>query len=202
MQGARLAAFAALAATAGDLLLLHVANAQRPALGLPAPPSGALAVGGLLGVVAIPLYALGYRAAARAMAPAAPRAARAVAILGGVAAALGAAIHGGTALAIRADLARGAPAGDPLAAVAGWGPWLVAPWLAASLCVLAASALLAARAPALGAARVANPALLTVALAALGAAAGELGRAFLLPAAPNLAHLAFFALCARGRGRR
>jgi len=40
-----------------------------------------------------------------------------------------------------------------------------------------------------------------LALAALGLAT-PLGRAFLVPAAPNLAHVAFFALCARAAARR
>ena len=54
-----LAAVAALAASAGDLLLLWVASAGRTELGLPAPLPGALLAGHLLGVFAIPLYGVG-----------------------------------------------------------------------------------------------------------------------------------------------
>ena len=43
---------------------------------------------------------------------------------------------------------------------------------------------------------VANPAVASVLLAAAGAAT-ELGRAFLVPAAPNLAHVVFFAAALR-----
>jgi hypothetical protein len=44
----------------------------------------------------------------------------------------------------------------------------------------------------------ANPLVVTLALSALGASF-ELGRWFLLPAAPNLAHVVFFALGMRSR---
>jgi hypothetical protein len=44
----------------------------------------------------------------------------------------------------------------------------------------------------------ASPAPLTIALVVLGAGS-VLGRAFLVPMAPNVAHLLFFALAGRGR---
>jgi hypothetical protein len=66
---AELAAGAALVASAGDLLLLYVANAQRAEAGLPEAGEAPLWIGGALGVVAIPFYALGYLAASRVVSP-------------------------------------------------------------------------------------------------------------------------------------
>jgi hypothetical protein len=191
-----LACLGAAVATGGDLLMLWVANALRPELGLPRPGSAVLWVGGLLGVAGIPLYAAGYRAVSRIAAADSPGVARLISWAGAGAAGLGALIHGLTAAMIQADLGSGAPGRAPLEAVGSWGTGIVALWAAASLLVLAASASVlvrALRSPALprwwG---WLNPALGTLALAGIGATT-ELGRAFLLPAAPNLAHLAFFA---------
>jgi hypothetical protein len=52
---ATVAALAAAAATAGDLLLLWAGNAARPELALPRPPAGVLRVGMWLGTLAMPL---------------------------------------------------------------------------------------------------------------------------------------------------
>ena len=93
---------AALAATAGDLLLLWVANAARPELHLAPPPPGALVAGYYLGVLAIPLYGLGYWEVAQGLAPAGERAARAVFLLGLSGGALGGVVHGVTGLVIHA----------------------------------------------------------------------------------------------------
>lgn len=197
------AAAAALVATAGDLLMLLVANAARPELALPRPPPLALPLGAFLGIVAIPLYALGYHAVARAIAPGSPLRARIVRGCGLGAALIGAAIHGATALAIRADQTAGANAGSPLESVAANG-LLVAAWAAAALLAVAASAAIAgARSLARPVAWL-NPAAATL-LLALAGLPGELGRSFLVPAAPNLAHAAFFgaaALAASGSGQR
>jgi hypothetical protein len=179
--------------------LLWVGNAARPELGLAAPPGPALFVGGALGVGAIPVYALGYRAAAALVAGASPRAARIASSAGGSASFLGAAIHGATAWQIAQSPGSTL---DPLAATLE-SPLLVVLWSAATLLVLVASvafalAALRARERALA---LANPALVTVLLGALGRASLWL-QAFLAPAAPNLAHLAFFTACALASGRR
>jgi hypothetical protein len=190
---------AAVVASARDLLMLWVANARRPELALGEPAAGWLALGGALGVLAIPLYAIGWRDAARIAAPgASPAAARALAAFGGASALLGAAIHALTALEIDAALGSDAPARDPLAAVAATGGTLVGLWAAAAACVLVASAIFARAAAWAGAGRLAlaTPVPLTLALVAL-AVPWVLGRAFLAPAAPNLAHVIFFAACAR-----
>jgi len=190
--------FAAALASAGDLLMLWVANARRPEQALGEPGLGWLWLGGALGVLAIPCYALGWHDAARIVAPAASRgAARAIVGLGAASAALGTLIHGLTARMIAGSVRAGAPALDPLAAVASAGGLLVALWAAAGAAVLVASLLFARAALRCGEPWLAllAPALGTLLLAAPALASPWLG-AFLAPAAPNLAHLAFFAACA------
>jgi len=200
-----IASGAAVAASIGDLLMLLVGNSLRPELQLPRPPGLALPVGGLLGVAAIPLYALGYRAVARAVGRSSRARARVVLVAGGGAAILGALIHGMTALSLGRAVAKGAAGRAPLESIAAEGGSLLAVWGAASVLVLLASlALLAAgtsRARALPR-RLGwlNPAALTLLFAAAGLPF-ELGRAFLLPAAPNLAHGAFFLLALDALGR-
>jgi hypothetical protein len=194
------AAAAAIVATAGDLLMLLVANAARPELALPRPPPLALPLGAVLGVAAIPLYALGYRAVARGIERASPRRARLIRSCGLGAAAIGAAIHGATALAIRSA---GSGAAAPLDAVAQ-SPLLVAAWTAAAALVVVASAAIAGAQAGPRALVWLNPAAATLVLALAGLP-GELGRSFLVPAAPNLAHVVFFcaaAVGARGAQRR
>jgi hypothetical protein len=189
------ACLGAAVATGGDLLMLWVANALRPELELPRPDSAVLWVGGLLGVAGIPLYAAGYRAIARIVASARPGVSRLISIAGAGAAGLGTLIHGLTATMIYTDLVSGAPGSPPLEAAGSWGAGIVALWAAATLLVLAASAAVLGcvlRSPALPRrCGWLNPAFATLALAAAGAGS-ELGRAFLVPAAPNLAHLIFF----------
>jgi hypothetical protein len=180
-------------------MLLYVANAQREELGLPPAGPAWLWLGGALGVLFIPLYALGYRAASRLVAPASSSAAQILFASGALAAVLGSLIHGLTAAYIRADLEAAVSGPDPLESVASWGALLPALWGLAALSVLIASALFAwfasrgaARAP--RSAALANPALVTVALSAVGLPFLFL-RSFLTPAAPNLAHLVFFSVC-------
>lgn len=198
----RVAIAAAVAASAGDLLLLLAANAGRPEAGaLPAPSEGLLVLGHYLGALAIPLYALGYRQVARGLAPGSPRIARWVFGLGAYAAALGGTVHGLTALLISTERRAGAPPTDPLAFVAHAGPFLL-PLSTLALAALLTGSILYAVAvlrggtafPAWMAA--ANPALL-VALVSLLAWPSPLLRAFVVPAAPNLVHVIFFGLVAR-----
>jgi len=195
------AALAAFVASAGDLLLLYVGNAQRPELALPPAGPAWLWLGGALGVLAIPFYALGYRAAARLVAPASVRGARALFATGAAGALVGSVIHGLTTWHIQRGLASGAAAGDPMASLAESGSVLLVAWGIAALLVLVASAVFlwfvtrdATDVP--RAAGLANPALLTLVLAAAGLPS-DLLRSFLTPAAPNIAHLVFFIVCAR-----
>jgi hypothetical protein len=95
-------------------------------------------------------------------------------------------------------------AGAPLDGVMQAGAALTVPWAAAALLVTLASAALAHAARRAAAPRVwlvANPAVATLLLGAAGAAT-ELGRAFVVPAAPNLAHVVFFATALRSAGAR
>jgi hypothetical protein len=191
----KLACGGAVAGSVGDLLMLWVANAQRQELALPAPGPLVLWTGGLLGVLGIPLYAAGYRAVSQAVRAAPQGIARLIFRAGAGAAGLGALIHGLTAALIHTDLRAETPSRPPLDAVAGWGPGLIALWAIATLLVLAASAgvLRASFSRDALPRRIGwlNPAFATLALAAAGAGS-EPGRAFLVPAAPNLAHLIFF----------
>jgi hypothetical protein len=161
-----LAAVAAVAANAGDLLLLWFASAGRAELGLPALPDGALLAGHLLGVFAIPLYGVGYWGVSRAIGAAHRRAARFVFVAGAFGGAYGGAVHGITGMAERLQAAAGI-------APAVWrGDTAFPRWMA-----------------------LANPVALVL-LAALLGAPTPLGRALLVPAAPNTAHVWFFALAA------
>ena len=188
-----IASGAAVVATLGDLLLLWVGNSQRPELDLPRPFGLALPLGALLGVCAIPLYALGYRAVARAMGPGARALARVTLLCGGAAAVIGALIHGLTALTIRAGIESGAVAAPPMEAVAASGAGLVTAWIAASLLFLCASiAVFTSRALPRSVAWL-NPLSVTIALVLAGFP-WEWGRSFLVPAAPNFAHVVFFSV--------
>ncbi|MFI5317851.1 MAG: DUF6796 family protein, partial [Myxococcota bacterium] len=199
------ALIAALAASAGDLLLLFVGNSLRPELGLPRPPGFVLTLGGVLGVVGIPFFALGYQAISREIEAASPALARIVLGCGAAGAAVGGVIHGLTALAIHTAIVSGAAAAPPLEAVAASGGVLAAAWVTASALLVAASLAIAA----VGVSRsellprwltLLNPAAVTVLLALCGLE-WEWGRSFLVPAAPNLAHVVFFACayCALSR---
>jgi len=192
------ATVAALAATAGDLLLLWVANAARPELrGLPPPPPGSLVAGYYLGVLAIPLYGLGYWQVAEDITPGGRRAARAVFFLGLAGGVVGGVVHGVTGLVIHADHLLGAAGEDPLAVVARHGAFLLPLWGLLGVLVVGGS-ILYARAVLGGSTRYSrwmaalNPALLVAVLGALATASPRL-EAFLLPAAPNVAHVLFFA---------
>jgi len=186
--------------------MLYVSNCRRPELSLPLVSPSILWLGGTLGAVAIPLYGIGYRGASRMIAEASPRGARAVFALGVIGGLLGGVIHGLTALHIHADIQAGVVAGDPLSAVAGWGRGIRVLWATAALAVFAASMFFfwyASRAPdrARRWAAFSNPAFGTAALALAGTATPLL-QAFLVPAAPNLAHVIFFVACRRAHGMR
>ena len=202
-----LAAVAALAASAGDLLLLWVGSAGRSELGLPAPPSGALLAGQQLGVFAIPLYGVGYWGVARGIGAAHRRAARFVFVAGALGGAYGGVVHGITGMAEQLERAAGVAPGDPMAFVARLGAFLVPLWVGVAAAIAAGSVVFAvaiARGPSAFPRWMAfaNP-LALVLLAALLGAPTPIGRALLVPAAPNLAHVWFFALAALAlSGRR
>jgi hypothetical protein len=221
---------AAVVASVGDLVMLYVAGAPRQELALAPPLRGLLVLGGVLGVVALPLYAAGYWAAFRLCSPegnrlAAPdhtavppgRSAAARHATGDVVAALaifacgtagafvGSVIHGLTALRIDADSMVAMAPPDSLTAMATWGPLLLALWTIALLCVVCASLafvwiVVRGRSPLDRRLAILNPALLTLALGAVGLPVESL-RSALTPAAPNLAHIVFFSVVARAASR-
>lgn len=198
-RSARLAGIAALFATIGDVLLLYIGNSQRAELGLPQIGEGWLWVGALLGVLAIPFYAIGYRAVSTWIAPLSRRAAQALSVSGLLGGLLGAVIHALTAVYIGTSLHRGVVNEDPLNAVLQSGPLLASLWGLAAILILFASLLFllyvgAGRSAAPWGLALANPAILTLALSTAGFPSLFL-RAFFTPAAPNLAHGIFFFLC-------
>lgn len=160
-------------------------------------PSGiALAIGGLLGCVSIPLYALGYAELSRAIRLTTPIPA-AIVLIGGTAfAALGAFIHGLTWVTIRNSALAGTTSTAPLDAIAASGGALLGAWIAASVLMLVVSIAIAwsgvfrPRAIPVWLALF-NPVSITLLIGAAGATTA-VGRSFLVPAAPNLAHIVFF----------
>jgi hypothetical protein len=109
-----IATAAAIAATAGDLLLLYVVNASRPEFSrLPPAPVGALLAGYYLGALAIPWYGVGYWAIAQAIAPAGRQRARWVCWLGVAGGVVGGIVHALTGAIIRFEQLSGRPAAIP-----------------------------------------------------------------------------------------
>jgi hypothetical protein len=195
-----LAAVAALAASLGDLLLLWFANAGRSELGLPAPPDGALLIGHQLGVFAIPLYGVGYWGVSRAIGAAHRCAARFVFVAGALGGAYGGVVHGVTGIAEQLEAAAGIAPGDPMAFIARLGAFLVPLWAVIAIAITAGSVVFAVAVARGDTAlprwmALASPFALVVLGALLGAPT-PIGRALLVPAAPNLAHVWFFALAA------
>jgi hypothetical protein len=194
---------AAVAATVGDLLLLATSNATRPGFAwLPAPSATVLLIGTYLGVLAIPCYGVGYRAIAARFAEPYRRWIGALGIAGGV---LGGTTHGLTGLAIHVEQTSGAGGVDPFTVVARYGAYLLPLWATVAGASLVGSTLyvvgiLARRSALPRWTALANPAVLTLALVLVGAASPG-GRAFLVPAAPNVAHVVFFALLTAPRVR-
>jgi hypothetical protein len=191
-----------LVATAGDLLMLYVVNSRRPELFLPTAPPSFLWLGGALGVVAIPFYALGYHAASRSFAATEKGAARVVLVTGMLTALLGAVIHGLTAAGLASEVEAGLPGRDPLRAVASGGPLLLTLWAIGSVLGTCASVAFArtvgrGRSRLLPAVAWANPIVLMLVIGLAGLPVAVL-RAFLTPAAPNVAHVLFFAACGVG----
>lgn len=199
-----IALVAAIAATAGDLLLLATSNAARPGFEwLPAPSEALLLVGTYLGVVAIPCYAFGYRHVAARFEP--PHR-RWLVALGAAGAVLGGTTHGLTGLVIHVEQTGGMGGVDPITVVARYGAYLLPLWAVIGVATILGSVVFAAgvlggRSSLPRAVAVVNPAVLTFGLVVLGAGS-ETGRAFLVPAAPNLAHVVFFGFFASpGAGR-
>ena len=193
----RVALAGAVVASAGDLALLWVGWAHDGGLGLSAPWPGTLLLGHYLGVLGIPLYGLGYAALADGIRDGAPAAARAVRVLGAVGSVVGAVVHGLTGVLTHVAIRTGvssAPSAMPAIPEAAfllplWG--IVALALAAGSIVFAAAVLRGDT----GFPRwmaLCNPLVATGVVAGVAAPFTTLA-AFVVPAAPNLAHVVVFA---------
>ena len=197
----RAAALAALLASAGDLLMLLVANGHAPPWG--SIGSYILAIGGILGVVTIPVYYIGYQAAASLLGLSPLR--RRLCLFGAALVALfGAVTHALTALDIQAARVAGRDARPPAEAFTDpANPLFLAALIAAAGALIAVACLITAgfrsHANAIRQAILFNPIVATVILGA-GAAVSQWTMAYIAPSAPNLAHVLFFALLARASG--
>jgi GNAT superfamily N-acetyltransferase len=191
---------AAVVAALGDLAMLRFV-AVHAAGGSPA--LAWVVGGGVLGVVAIPLYAAGYRLVVPTMRRWNAGAARALGSLGVAIGLLGAAVHGLTAWHIVADVRAGVFPVDAFGAVVSWGPWMVTAWVTLAAVGVAASLMIVWGGFRLGIwpLAFASPVLMLLVLAAVGAGSAW-GRDYLLPVAPNLAHVVFFAVAAYASTRR
>ena len=193
-------AIAAVVGTVGDLVLLAVVR-DRIAGGSPA--LAWVVLGGTLGVLAIPLYAPGYRLVTPTLRRWDSLGGGVVGVLGVAIALVGASIHGLTAWHLAADMRAGAAPVGGFVAVASWGVPLMALWAVAVALATVASMLVVWGGVRLGIwpLVLTSPALVTVALATVGGWT-ELGRAYLVPAAPNIAHVVFFVVAAYASTRR
>jgi len=207
-----LALAGALAASAGDLALLWVAWAADGGFGVVEPPRGALVVGHYLGVLGIPLYGLGYRALGGGIRDAAPLAARWVVGLGAVGSVVGAVVHGLTGALTSVALRTSAPTAPDAMLAIPEAVLLLPLWSIVAVTLTVGSVAFAAAVGRGGtefprAFAACNPLLVMAAIAALAAPSRVLA-GFVVPAAPNLAHVVVFtaALLMRGRsptgGRR
>lgn len=176
---AAVALIAAGAASVGDVLLLWVSGGGERAW-LPAAH--------YLGVLCIPLYALGYHVVARGLDV------RAIFWVGLYASAVGTAIHGMTAVAILEGPVA-ASSGDRFASLAPVLTYLIPLWLLVGALTVVGSVLQfrAVRADARHPQWFAwaNPLAFVVLVGGIGALSGGLWP-YVIPAAPNLAHVLYF----------
>jgi uncharacterized protein DUF6796 len=193
-----LATLASFAATVGDFLMLYVVNAGGEMLHLPPPGTAVLFVGYVLGIFAIPLYGVGFWAVAKILAAETPLSGQVVLVSGVIMAVLGGIIHGVTGISIEAQVRTGEIMKEPLAGVLEYGVYLLPLWAIASVlsCIVSvgfAWGILNGQSRLPRSMSLFNPVLLTVFFTLAGTATPML-KAFLVPAAPNVAHLVFFAL--------
>jgi hypothetical protein len=194
------AVVAAVIASAGDFCLIYVANGPKYGFGLAGDEANRwLLLGHYCGVLAIPLYSLGYWHVSRGLAPAGKRISRSVFALGVYTSAVGSAIHGLTAFGLHASPLAEAQSPNPMETLTPpeLVPFVLPLWTLVGLAMLAGSALYAFSVfrrntdyPKWGA--LLNPVFLVVAGNAL-ALLSPLLTDFLVVWMPNLAHILFFA---------
>jgi len=195
-RNAFLACIAALMATCGDLLVLLVVNSQRTGVTIQ-QSSIMLTFGGLFGCLSMPFYAFGYAAVARLLRPTA-RIAAAIILFGGIAFAIVCPlIHGLMWMAIRSQIATNAlSSSDPMAAVAAQGGivldlWIMGVVLATVISIsIVRAGIVRPRLIPLWFACL-NPITLVLVIGMVGSFEA-VGRSYILPMAPNLAHIGFF----------
>ena len=191
---------AAIVASAGDFFLIYVANAPKYGFGLTGEEANRLLlVGHYCGVLAIPLFSLGYWHVSRGLSASGKRISLSVLAIGVYTSAVGSAIHGLTAFGLHASPLTGAQSPTPLETLTppSLVPFILPLWGFVGLAILTGSALYAFAVftrhtayPRWGA--LLNPALLVVAGNAL-ALLSPLLTDFLVVWMPNLAHILFFA---------
>jgi hypothetical protein len=194
------AVLAAITASAGDFFLIYVANAPKHGFGLTGEQANRwLLIGHYCGVLAIPLYSLGYWHVSRGLAAGGNRISHSVFALGVYTAAVGSAIHGLTAFGLHASPSAEAQSPNPLETLTppGLVPYLLPLWALVGLAMLAGSALYAFAVftrdtdyPKWGA--LLNPVFLVVGGNAV-ALLSPLLTDYLVVWMPNLAHILFFA---------
>jgi hypothetical protein len=198
-----MAGLAAVIASLCDLIMLSVVIMPPDELG--AAPNLLLGVSGIFGSAAIPVYVMGYWAVARSLDPMYSRLRRTIEVSGVIIAVVGGIIHATTAVFIYQEQSSGGvwAVEDALRS----GPFLPALWtlaMAASLFATGAIilSLFSGRWSLPRVVAVFNPVVVT-ALVIGGAVAGGSERVaeFLVPAAPNVAHMVFFMVGAVGAGR-
>lgn len=193
-----LAATAALVASVGDFLMLYVALGNAPPH--TSPGFIMLTAGGLLGVIAVPAYFVGYHASRQLFFQAAAPTISPFLVLAAFVAAFGALTHALTAIDIYNALASGATTRPPHEAFASFSPLVFTGIGAALACVGAVLIMFRAgrqtHSTHMKTLAYFNPVSGSVALNAVALLIGDAGQ-YLAPAAPNLAHAIFFFACAR-----
>ena len=185
-------------AICGDLLLLLVVNSLRAGMPVQQRSITILAMGGLLGCLSIPLaYALGFAVMARVIRPIAKTIAAIILFCGIGGAIIGPIIHGMTWMSIRSAIITGAiSSSSPMEAIVEQGGILLNVWIIGVVLLLVISILIVwsdirrPRAIPLWLAFL-NPIVLNLLIGTLGSFS-EIGRSYIVPMAPNLAHLGFF----------
>ncbi len=190
-----IALIAAVLASIGDFGLLYVSQqAGDPKLGWPPPPPGTLALSQWLGAFSIPLYAVGYVTLSKGLVGHA----RTIVFWFGIyTSALGGVVHGLTGLSIQSDVVEGRPLSGPFALDPTVLPFLV-PFVAiVTLGLLVASvawsfAILRGRSDYPRSFGYLSP-LTCICAVIVAGLPFHYGQLFVIPMAPNLGCILFFA---------
>ncbi|HEY2387177.1 MAG TPA: DUF6796 family protein [Candidatus Binatia bacterium] len=194
------ATLAAALASVGDLLLLAIGDGLPPAYMTGGVLHPAMLVAAYyLGVLAIPLYALGYWHVARRLPLPYGRVVTALGVCGAI---VGAVIHAVTGVAVAVLAATPAGSGG-VAALQPFAAYLVPLWTIVAVATLVGSAafaipVLRGESPYPRWMALANPAVGMLVISACAVVAPN-AAPLVVPASPNLAHVIFFALTASGR---